>query len=188
MPAAALVVHQARYYLAYGSHADGQLSRQGHAYLNWVTPWIVALTAVAFGLFLTRVARAWRTQESSGAARPVAALWLVTALGLVLIYICQELLEGAFAAGHPPSLAGVFGHGGLWSVPVAMTVAFAMTLLMRGAHAVVRFASRARVRSAPTRRDQPAGKRQPTAPIRLLDPLAASAAGRAPPVRKLIAT
>ena len=41
VPAAALAVHQLRYWLAFGSNASSELARQGHSYLHSVVPWIV---------------------------------------------------------------------------------------------------------------------------------------------------
>ena len=35
VPMGTLVVHELRYLIAFGSHADRELARQGHAYLVW---------------------------------------------------------------------------------------------------------------------------------------------------------
>jgi hypothetical protein len=58
MPVAALVVHQLRYTLAFGGHAGVELTRQGHAYLHSLVPWIVLLIGVAVGAFLWSLGRA----------------------------------------------------------------------------------------------------------------------------------
>ena len=39
LPPAALLVHQLRFMLAFGSSAGAELQRTGHSYLNWVVPW-----------------------------------------------------------------------------------------------------------------------------------------------------
>ena len=118
MPAAAMLVHQLRYLLAYGGGADQALTEQGHAYLSSVTPWVVFLFAAALGAFLGRLARAWRLGEAEyhSAASPLV-VWLAAAAGLVVLYAGQELLEGLFAIGHPPEMIGVFGDGGWWALP-----------------------------------------------------------------------
>src|ERR1019366_4753159 len=66
--------------------------------------------------------------------------------GLVAIYATQELLEELLASGHPGGVAGVFGHGGWWAVPVAAIVAAGITALQRVARVVLRVAADARPR------------------------------------------
>ena len=61
------------------------------------------------------------------------ALWLVCASCLLAIYCTQEFLEGLFATGHPTGLAGIFGFGGLWSIPSAIGVGLVLASLMYGA-------------------------------------------------------
>lgn len=183
VPAAGMLVHQLRYFLAYGGGADGALSEQGHAYLSSLTPWIIFLCAAALGAFLGRLARAWRLgePETRSTSSPVV-VWLVAAAGLVTLYTGQELLEGLLAAGHPPGLIGVFGDGGWWAIPAALFVAGLLTLGLRGAGAAVRFVASRRVRSAGSRRLPPSSTRAPAVLLRPpLAPMAAAAPGRAPP-------
>jgi len=61
MPAAALVVHQARYSLAYGARANAELTATGHSYLHSLVPWTIFALGVGASMFLRRVARASRT-------------------------------------------------------------------------------------------------------------------------------
>lgn len=98
MPAAAFAVHQLRYGLAFGGHAGAQLQAQGHAYLHSLVPWIVLPIAIAVGGFLRALGRALGGRCSLARyTASFAALWLLCAVSLVAIYVCQEFLEGLFA-------------------------------------------------------------------------------------------
>jgi hypothetical protein len=65
-------------------------------------------------------------------------LWLISAACLVAIYVCQELLEGLFATGHPAGVAGIFGYGGWWSIPAAVLVGLVLAAAFHGARWVLR--------------------------------------------------
>jgi hypothetical protein len=52
----------------------------------------------------------------------LAGLWLACSACLLAIYVSQEALEGLFATGHPTGLAGIFGYGGSWALPVSACV------------------------------------------------------------------
>jgi hypothetical protein len=70
----------------------------------------VLTCATAFGAFLSRLARAWRTGRHEPAAPGRGLrLWLTASLGLLAIYGGQESLEGLLASGHPQGLVGIFG-------------------------------------------------------------------------------
>jgi hypothetical protein len=180
LPAAAFAVHQLRYTLAYGSHADSVLTAQGHSYLNSLAPWLVLLLGLGAGTFLVRVARA----SAGGANRPprraFLELWLLASAILVVVYVVQELLEGLFAAGHPAGFAGVIGHGGWWALVVSLVAGAAVAALLHLAHAVIAVAER-----LATRRSflgLPALTLRPRAvSLARRSPLACAAAGRAPP-------
>jgi hypothetical protein len=104
------------------------------------------------------------------------------AVTLVAIYAAQELLEGLLSTGHPDGLAGVFGGGGWWSVPIAVAFGAAIALFRRGADAAVAAISRLRLR----RVRPPACPRDLPKPAEVflpaLTPFAAAAPGRAPPL------
>src|ERR1043165_1610653 len=143
LPAAALVVHQARYSLAYGGRANAELAAQGHSYLHSLVPWVILTLGVGFWLFLQRVAAAARSGRAGRASRfTTPALWLFVTAGLLVIYSVQEALEGLVISGHPNGAGGVFGHGGFWSIPASAVVAGVVVLLMRAGRAVLRVASR----------------------------------------------
>lgn len=181
VPAAALVVHQLRFMLAYGSRAGAELSSQGHSYLHSLVPWVVLALGAGLTAFLRRAVHATRTGDAGrlSGVSPVV-LWAVTSAGLVAIYAVQESLEELFATGHPTGLAGIFGHGGLWAVPAAAVVSVAVVALLRIGRAVLRLA----VRLAPgqARTARPHEARVPVGLTLVLPaPLARAAAGRAPP-------
>ena len=122
VPAGALAVHQLRFLLAFGGDAGVELARQGHSYLHSLVPWVVLLIGLAVGAFLWALGRAMGGQRSAPRyTLSLAALWVVCSACLLAIYVTQEFLEGLLATGHPSGLAGVFGYGGWWSIPVANT-------------------------------------------------------------------
>lgn len=178
LPAGAFLVHQLRYWLTYGSSASSQLADQGHAYLGALVPWVVLAAAAGLGGFVARVAAA-RGGAGDTARPPFLRVWGIASCTLLAIYTLQELLEGVLAHGHPGGFAGVFGHGGWWSVPAAVGIGLAIAALLRAASTLVRLAAR---RARVTLRPQGAPRLVPaTLPARTR-PLASAAAGRAPPL------
>lgn len=180
VPAAALVVHQLRYMLAYGSRAGAELASQGHSYLHSLVPWMILALGVPLSSFLRRAVRAARSGDAGrlSAIRP-SLLWGATTVGLVAVYVLQEGLEELFASGHPTGTAGIVGHGGWWAVPAAAAVAAAVVALLRVGRVVLRLAARLAVRP---RRLRPSSIRLPAAAaLAVTAPLALAAAGRAPP-------
>jgi hypothetical protein len=190
MPLAVLAVHQGRYFLAFGMHTPARLLRDGHAYLGSVVPFAVLSAALALGVVLGRLARAWQGQGGTSAAgatpapRPHSTLriWALCALILFGLYCAQELTEGALAAAHAGGLAGILGSGGWFAVPLALLVAGMLTLLLRGGDALVELLSGLRARCRMN--GEPAIRRILTlyrADWRLAAACGVSA-GRAPPV------
>jgi hypothetical protein len=183
MPVAALIVHQLRYMLAFGGHAGVQLSRQGHAYLHSLVPWIVLLIGVAMGAFLWALGRALGGQRTrSRYTLSLAGLWIVCAGFLVAIYVAQELLEGLLATGHPVGLAGIFGYGGWWAVPAALCVGLVLATTYHGARWVLDEVAQRRRSCA----NYPVARRAPSprwrdAALPRLAPLAEGWSGRGPP-------
>ncbi len=178
LPAAAFAVHQLRYELGYGSRSGAALAAQGHGYQNSLAPWVVLLLAVAAGTFLARVARA----ASGGAGtrrRSYAALVGFAWALLFAVYCLQEWLEGLFAVGHPAGLAGIFGHGGWWAVPLSAVAAAVVALLLLVGAAVVEVVGRL-VSPRVARFELLLERPLLVVPVRL-SPLAGRVAGRAPP-------
>jgi len=145
LPPAVFAVHQLRYVLAYGSGAGAELQRTGHSYLHSVVPWIVLLLALVVGGFLRALGRAFSGHTSLPRyTLSFAALWLACAGALVAVFICQELLEGVFATGHPAGWIGVFGYGGWWSIPAAACVGMVLAAVLHGARWVLAEVARRR--------------------------------------------
>jgi hypothetical protein len=179
LPAAAIVVHQLRYWLAYGSRANAELAAQGHSYLSSLVPWTIGAIALGAGLFLRRAAHTLRTGRADEAGRwPAAVLWLGASGSLVAIYALQEALEATLATGHPGGVGGVFGDGGWWAVPAAAVVGALVTAVMLVGRAILRIAGGARR----ARLVRTLHIRIPIAATLVsVRPLARAAAGRAPP-------
>lgn len=183
MPAGAFAVHQLRYLLAFHGGAGLELQRSGHSYLHSLVPWIVLGIALVIGGFLRALGRAFGGRCSLPRYTvSFAALWLACSACLVAIYTAQELLEGAFAPGHPTGWVGVFGYGGWWSIPVAVAVGLVLAAAFHGATWVLRaVAQRRRPGIAVTRTRAPAARR----PRQVLAPRPAPIAGgwspRGPP-------
>ena len=137
-PAAAFAVHQLRYLLAFGGAASLELQRQGHSYLHSLVPWIVVLTGLAVGAFVSALGRAMTGQRSVPRfGVSLLGLWLTCSLCLVAIYSAQELLEGMFLTGHPAGLVGIFGYGGWWAIPASLCVGLVLAALLHGARWVL---------------------------------------------------
>jgi hypothetical protein len=180
LPAAALVVHQARYTLTYGARANAELIAQGHSYLHSLVPWTILALGVGASMFLRRAALAVRTGRSDSFTRlSAAALWAVTTVALIAIYSVQETLESFSVSGHPAGVAGVVGHGGWWAMPVSAVVALGVVALLRLGRVVLRLASR---RASSSSRARSTCLRLPSSVALVAPaPLALAAAGRAPP-------
>ena len=147
LPPAAFAVHQLRYWLAFGSKAGIELQRTGHSYLHSAVPWLIVLLALAVGGFLRALGRAFAGHTSPARfTLSLTALWLACSAALVAIFACQEFLEGLFATGHPAGLAGVFGYGGWWSIPAAMSIGLVLATVLHGARWLVREVARRRAR------------------------------------------
>jgi hypothetical protein len=184
--AGALSLHELRYLVGWGPGAERALADQGHAYLTYALPWAVALAAAGVGQLL------WRLTGPRDAAsrhrRSRMTAWLGASLGLLAIYASQETVEGLFAPGHPVGLAGVFGHGGLVAIPLALAIGAVIVAVERGAAATLAAASRLgpavaaqwhrATPDSPLPRATPAA-RQPRAGV-----LAVHLAGRAPPAAR----
>ncbi len=186
VPLAAFAVHQLRYLLAFGSEASHELAVQGHSYLHELTPWIMLAVALGVGGLLTRVARAWHTGDP-GHDRDhgcrLAALWILTAVGLLAMYVGQEFLEGLLATGHPQGLQGIVGDGGLWAIPASIVIGGLLTLVIRGSRALVAHVAARRRRAAITvgRAPHVVIREHHVVLLARVAPLAAAGAGRAPP-------
>jgi hypothetical protein len=134
---ASLALHELRYVAGYGSHAHDAIASQGHGYLPFAGAAAVVILAAASAQLLAALARAWRTGAGEGAELPLGLAWLAASLALTGVYTGQELLEGAFASGHPGGIAAVTAHGGLLAYPLAFVLGGLVALALRGARAAV---------------------------------------------------
>jgi hypothetical protein len=196
MPAAVLTVHQARFVLAFGGSSGEELEKEGHQYLSALAAPIAMSVAIVVGLFFARLASAWRDGAGEGDARHGAAsdpaswrgflrLALLIASSLLVLYSCQELLEGMLSNGHPEGFNGVFGDGGWWAVPLSLVCGVAIAAALRGARAAIRWVV-SRRRRPTTSHERPAAAPRPRRlALPRLVPLAGAAAGRAPPLAAL---
>jgi hypothetical protein len=179
LSAGVLVVHDLRYRLAFGEHADHALEAHGHGYLSAVAPLVGLLVAFAAAHLLWHCARGGG-DGASGAS--LTRLWMIAATALIVCFGGQELLEGALSPGHPAGLEGVFGDGGWIALPLAAAVGLLVAALVRGADAALTASGRAQI----TLRLQlalDAGSILAARPARRAPraPLAGVGAGRAPP-------
>jgi len=183
LPAAAFVVHQLRFLLAFGGTAGVELQRTGHSYLHSVVPWIVLLIALTAGGFLRAAGRALAGQRSLPSyALSLSGLWALCALALIAIYVTQELLEGLLATGHPAGLAGIFAYGGWWSIPAAICVGLVLATLFHGARWVLDDLARRHAQRFLRSPGRPVAIPRPhDVLIAVLPPLAGGWSGRGPP-------
>ena len=184
MPAAVLTVHQLRYLLAFGGGTGQELEKEGHQYLSALAAPIAMSVAIVVGLFVARLASAWREGAAEDGAPRWSFLRLALTIGasLLALYSCQELLEGMLSSGHPGGFEGVFGDGGWWAVPLSLACGLVIAAALRGARAAIRWAAaRHRRPKASYGRPAPAPRPRRLALPRPV-PLAGAAAGRAPPL------
>jgi hypothetical protein len=134
IPVAAFAVHQLRFLLAFGGGAGAELKETGHSYFHSVVPWIMLVVGLSVGAFLWSLGQAASGRRAASSRRlSFLKLWLVCAACLLAIYCTQETLEGLFATGHPTGIEGIFGFGGLWSIPSAIGVGLVLAVVMCGA-------------------------------------------------------
>ena len=139
------------------------------------------LLGLALGAFLVRVARALAGRADTAPRRSFAALWLLSTASLVAIYVAQELLEGVFAAGHPPGSPGCSATAAGGRSPPPSCVGAALAALLRLASAVVVSAARLAARPAPDGGAR-AARAAALGLLAAAGVLASAAAGRAPPL------
>jgi len=180
---AALVLHELRYVIGYGSHAGEALASQGHGYLQLADIGVLLLLALGVGQLLLAFRRALRSATASPAA-PFGLLWLASISGLLAVYCSQELLEGMFSAGHPNGFAALAAQRGWVALPLAIALGLLVALALRGAAAVeAHVASHARrMRIAPARSLLAGSLRPRHAERPRAGVLASKLASRAPPL------
>jgi len=178
LAAGALAVHELRYALVPGGEAAG--ASHAHGYLALATPAVAGLLAAVLGLFLARLARGGAAHAGSAT---FGRRWAAAAGALAAIFVMQEGLEAALAAGRPSAAAGVLAHGGWLALPLAAGLGAVIAGLLRAADAAVALVAAAR--PAPIR-GRWSSARGAWRPARFLvvqrGGLPRRLAGRAPPV------
>src|SRR5262245_52344376 len=124
----AVAVHQARYGLAVAAGAPESGAAHRHRDLELLIPAVIAATCAAICVSLLGAALGRRL---AGTRRPEgmterAALF---AVGLLAVYLCQEIAEGLLASGPAGLAEGIAGPGGWLVVPLAMVFGAAAALL-----------------------------------------------------------
>lgn len=179
--AALLAVHEGRYLLGYGRHAQEALAHQGHAYLSFVAPLVAISAAGVLALLLVRALGAGGRSPSPSRSWSTSRIAISAGVAVLMLYVGQETLEGMLSSGHPTGLAGIFGAGGWTAVPlsafagtvIALAVGIVRDEPRLGVVLVTRLPSRAPLVSRKRSRE-PSGQR--------CAPLAMIGAQRAPPL------
>jgi hypothetical protein len=169
----ALVVHQARYFIAPPEHVH----EGAHAYFAWAVPLLLVLAAAAAAELGIRLAG--RRSLRAPALPPTGMRFLVFALALFVIFGTQETLEAIFVEGAIPADNPFIVDGAWVSIPLSLAIGGVLALLTG---AVVRVIERlGRERSLPA----PASPRRIELPgirVRELAGISTSLAPRGPPL------
>jgi hypothetical protein len=139
-----LVVHQGRYMLGYGDGWRQILHNGGHEYLVLLVPLVLAMLAVAVGLFVAEARDVSRDPLVGTPIRPPSFLrtWLFGFLVLCSVYTLQETCEGLLSGHHAAGFTGLLASRGWIAFALAVAAAAVIALLQRGAAAVLARASR----------------------------------------------
>lgn len=127
----AFAVHQLRYFALYAFSSDDQLPQPGHAYLAHAIPVLVGLVLATLTARLVRWLIGGRPTDSKRRIKATSY-----ALGIVAVFSCQELIEGALFAGHAAGLAAIFSAGGWAALPLAALFGVLAALIDRGIEAI----------------------------------------------------
>jgi hypothetical protein len=140
-----LVVHQGRYMLGYGDGWREILHKSGHEYLVLLVPLVLAMLAVAVGLFVAEARDLSRDPRARAPIRPPSFVrpWLLGFLVLCSVYALQETCEGLLSGEHAAGFTGLLANGGWIAFALAVAVAAVIALLLRGAASVLARGSRA---------------------------------------------
>jgi hypothetical protein len=173
-----LGVHRGRWLLATPEH-EHALSAV-HGYLAWATPLVTVLAFLVAAQLAALVARG-PGRAAPGRLPSRGLLWFAATASLLGTYAAQETIELAAVHGHLPVLADLVAEGGWVAIPLALLAGGAISLLLRGAERLVRWAAGRSARHGRVARLRPLHPRvaDRVAPASLL---ARRLAGRAPPL------
>jgi hypothetical protein len=140
MGAGAYGVHQLRFLLS----PSGGATLRAHAYLAPIGTVVMVLLLFTLAAALARIARG--VAEDAPRLR---RLWAGASASLVAVYCAQETMERLLTQGDRQ---GLFAHGGLVALPLAIAIGLAIALLMRGTSAASEVAAEARRMARPALR------------------------------------
>jgi len=117
--------------LGYGDGWREILHKSGHEYLVLLVPLVLAMLAVAVGLFVAEARDLSRDPRARAPIRPPSFVrpWLLGFLVLCSVYALQETCEGLLSGEHAAGFTGLLANGG-W-------IAFALAVAGRGRHRAV---------------------------------------------------
>ncbi len=171
----AFAIHQIRYLLISGELGGEDLLQRGHSYLIHALPLLGGLLLAALTAWVVR-----RTVFDGDGPLPSRRLRAASyAIGIVAVFCCQELIEGALLTGHVGGLGAIFSTGGWAAMPLAALFGLIAALIDRGVEAVEALA--APESAKPSTELAPSTPGTPLLSFDLLAPLAFGLARRPPP-------
>jgi hypothetical protein len=174
---AAFGLHQFRYLAAHGSGTGDALAAHGHSYMAGALPYLAALLVAALAATILRA-------KLGASARRPSFIRRALAYGgaILLVYCCQELLEGFLASGHPVGLDALLADSGWLALPLAVLFGSGAALLVMALEGLETVLSRPRARRR--RPHAPRGRGRPATGLPAFhrpSPLAFGIARRPPP-------
>ena len=178
---AALGLHSLRASAGWGGHAHGELDA-AHAYVPVATSAVLLAAALVTVHFVFRLTTPpGSTPSSRDAPCGLLRSWLWVSLTLIVICVGQEALEHVWVTGTVPPVDQALTAGGWTVVPLAALAGAVATGASWGSDAALNASSAARSR-VPQALRCGLDRRLPTEHPLRREPLAALAAGRAPPL------
>jgi hypothetical protein len=178
---ASLGLHSLRATAGWGGHAHGELDA-AHAYVPVATWAVLLAAALVTAHFVFRLATPAGCAPKSQDARPgLLRSWLWVSLTLIFVCVGQEALEHLWVTGSLPPVDQALTAGGWTVLPLAALAGAVVTAASWGSDAALKASSTARTR-APQALRCGLDRRLPTEHPLRREPLAALAAGRAPPL------
>lgn len=180
---AAVAVHQLRYVIAARGDAGAELAAHGHGYLADVLPLVAGFVLAGGAALVLRAATGKNPSASSGGAGRRTAAY---AVAVYAVFSGQELLEGAFASGHPGGVDAVLSGGAWVALPLAVLAGALAAVLERRIVGIERTiartarARRRRLTARPAPAIDPSADRAPASVT--ASPLALGNARRPPPL------
>ena len=170
----AFAVHQLRYLLAAPSLRDLPLT---------ASDLVAHVLPLLAGLLLTGLIARIVSSRIGGSGIAADRRWRATtyAIGIIVVFCSQQVLEGALIAGHVGGLAAIFSSGGWAALPLAIVIGAIAAIVDRGIAEIELRLGRPG-RPASRRADTSERRKDQLAFPHLLTPLAFGIASRPPPV------